>query len=250
MNIFNLSRMRQLNKVILAFICLLTIALTGQAQVGKPRNRMAIGVNVGYTLNQIDFDPTVRQSKLGSPTFGVVFRYTTEKYFSTLCAFQAEFNYAKLGWKEDIVNSNGEPLSDTYQRDMHYIQLPLLTRLGWGREERGLQFYFVAGPQISYCFKEEAKQSATWTLNANGEPDRPNNMYQQYLLPVQHKFDYGLTAGIGLELNSKAGHFMLEGRYYYGLGDVFGNAKKDVFSRSAHGTIVVKATYLFDFLKD
>ena len=49
-----------------------------------------------------------------------------------------------------------------------------------------------------------------------------------------------------MELNTKLGHFLLEGRYYYGLSDVFGNAKKDVFSRSNHGAIVAKLSYLFD----
>lgn len=220
-----------------------------QAQIGKPRNVISLGFNAGYSFNKIDFDPTVRQSRLGSPSLGVTFRYTTEKYFSTLCSFQAELNYTKLGWKEDIVNASGDPLPDTYQRNLHYLQLPVLARLGWGREERGLQFYFLAGPQVGYCFKETTEQSSVWTLTANGTPDRPNGMYQQYSLPIQHRFDYGITAGMGLEVNTKVGHFMLEGRYYYGLGDVFGNAKKDVFSRSANGTLLVKATYLFDVLK-
>ena len=71
-------------------------------------------------------------------------------------------------------------------------------------------------------------------------------MYAQYDLPVKHKFDYGITGGIGVELNTKAGHFLLEGRYYYGLSDVFGNSKKDVFSRSNHGAIIAKLSYLID----
>ena len=39
---------------------------------------------------------------------------------------------------------------------------------------------------------------------------------------------------------------MLEGRYYYGLGDIFDNSKRDYFGRSNLGNIVVKLTYLFD----
>ena len=42
----------------------------------------------------------------------------------------------------------------------------------------------------------------------------------------------------------------MEGRYYYGLGDIYNNSKKDVFSRSNHGTIIVKFTYLFDINKN
>ena len=42
---------------------------------------------------------------------------------------------------------------------------------------------------------------------------------------------------------------MLEGRYYYGLSDIFGNGKQDVFGRSANGTIAIRATYLFDIIR-
>ena len=42
------------------------------------------------------------------------------------------------------------------------------------------------------------------------------------------------------------GHFLLEGRYYYGLGNIYGSTKRDYFGKSNFGNIVVKATYLFD----
>jgi hypothetical protein len=42
---------------------------------------------------------------------------------------------------------------------------------------------------------------------------------------------------------------MIEGRYYYGLGDIYGNSKSDYFGRSNFGQIVIKATYLFDLVR-
>ena len=74
-------------------------------------------------------------------------------------------------------------------------------------------------------------------------------MFAQYSMPIEKKFDYGITAGAGLELNTRAGHFLIEGRYYYGLSDIYKNSKKDIFSRSNHSTIVAKVTYLFDIRK-
>ena len=68
-------------------------------------------------------------------------------------------------------------------------------------------------------------------------------------MPIQNKFDYGITAGLGVELTSKVGHFLVEGRYYYGLSDIYKNSKKDVFSRSNNGVIYAKLTYLFDVKK-
>ena len=47
----------------------------------------------------------------------------------------------------------------------------------------------------------------------------------------------------------KIGHFLVEGRYYYALSDFYSSTKKDYFSRSAHGVITAKITYLFDLKK-
>ena len=67
---------------------------------------------------------------------------------------------------------------------------------------------------------------------------------------VQNKFDYGIVVGAGVELSlPKVGHFLLEGRYYYGLGDIYKNSKSDYFGRSNFGQIVIKATYLFDLVR-
>lgn len=213
------------------------------AQIGERRSELCVGITAGMSFNAVDFDPTIKQNRLSAVTGGIAMRYTCEKYFSTVCALQVELNYAQLGWNENILNYNGEPLPDTYKRKINYIQLPLLARLGWGKEKRGLMFYILAGPQVGYTFGNTSERSTEWTLNSEGNPDRPNNMYEQYYLEVKHKIDYGIMGGLGLELNTKIGHFNIEGRYYYGLSDIFGNSKKDVFARSANGTIVAKIGY-------
>lgn len=234
----------------LAVIALLfCTVLHTSAQIGEQRHTVAVGFNGGVSMNTISFDPTIKQKQHIGPTFGVTLRLTSEKYFKTLCALQIEANYAQLGWNEDIYNSADEPLPDTYQRHLNYIQVPLLARLGWGRERRGLMGYLIAGPQIGFCIGESTARSDQWTLNSEGNPDRPNSMYAQYDMPIEKKFDYGITAGLGLEVSTAIGHFMVDGRYYYGLSDIYGNSKKDVFSRSNNGTITVKLTYLFDLKK-
>ncbi len=234
-------------KSILVCISLLS-ATTAYAQVGEARNSLAVGFTGGVMMNTIGFDPTIKQNLHIGPTFGVVARYTSERYFKAYCALQVELNYSVLGWRENILNSNSEPLPDTYERNIHYIQLPMLARLAWGKERRGAMGYFLAGPQIGYCLSEKSKQSA-FTLNEEGNPDRPNGLYSQYSMSIDRKFDYGITAGAGLELTTSLGHFLIEGRYYYGLSDIFNNSKKDVFGRSNNSTIVAKVTYLFDLKK-
>lgn len=214
-----------------------------KAQVGEHRNDLAIGVNFGYTINKVTFSPIIKQKWKDNPSGGITLRYTCEKYFSCLCALQVELNYANLGWEELIETS-----TDTYTRNMHYIQFPMLARLAWGREEKGAMFYFLAGPQLGYCIGEQEIKGGAFdesTLNK-----RPGGIVQQYGKMNDNALDYGITAGLGLEINTKrAGYFMVEGRYYFALGDIYNNGKRDPFSRSANGTIVAKLTYLFDVIK-
>ena len=56
----------------------------------------------------------------------------------------------------------------------------------------------------------------------------------------------GLVGGMGVELRTGIGNFVLEGRYYFGLSDFYGNSKSDPYSRSAHSYIGGRLTYLFD----
>ncbi len=228
------------------FLTFLFCSLIARAQIGEYRNDMCIGVNAGVTLNEVGFDPLIAQNYHTSPTMGITFRYTSEKFLTAYCAFQAELNYARLGWNENIVDANLVPLPDTYKRNIDYLQMPFFARLAWGKEKKGFMFYFLVGPQIGFMINESEERSSQWTLNANGTPNRPNGVTEQYNLKVKNKFDYGISGGIGVELTTSCGHFLVEGRYYYGLADIFGNAKRDFFSRSNHSTIIAKVSYLID----
>ena len=103
------------------------------AQVGKYRSDLAIGVNGGIVMNSVTFSPRVKQSMLIGPELGVTLRYTCEKYFAMVCALQTEVNFSRQGWKEVPEKGNY-----TYQRNMDYIHIPFMARLGFGRERKGV----------------------------------------------------------------------------------------------------------------
>ncbi len=235
---------------LVAVACILFATAGIKAQIGEPRRGIAMGVNAGVAMNSVGFDPTIKQKMAMGPTFGLTLRLTSEKYFSTICALQAELNFARLGWKEDIRSRADEPLPDTYRREQDWLRLPLMARLGWGRETKGCMGYIVAGPELGYLLGERSKRSDVWTLDAEGNPDRPNGLYAQYDMAADHRFDYGITAGAGLEISTAAGHITLDGRYYYGLSDLYANSKRDVFQRSNNSTITIRLTWLFDLRKE
>ena len=123
-----------------------------------------------------------------------------------------------------------------------------MARLGWGRERKGLQGFFQIGPQIGVYLDE--------STDTNIEPfrgtqtTRSSVVTAQESMPVENKFDYGIAGGAGIEFSHpKLGHFLLEGRYYFGLGNIYGNTKQDYFGKSNQGTIVIKMSYLFDIVK-
>ncbi|RRC99142.1 porin family protein [Prevotella sp. OH937_COT-195] len=240
---------------LLVIICCLSVTKLVFSQVGEYRNDLSIGINAGYVFSNVYFQPKVGQSLHGGITGGVTLKYVCEKYFKTICAIQAELNYAGIGWKENILNANNSPVINTvtgkaeeYERTMNYIQLPILAHLGWGREHNGLQFFFQAGSQLGYCISESTKTN--FNVNERNEKERVNNTVAQDTMAIEHKFDYGIAAGIGMEYShSKIGRMMLEARYYYGLGNIYGDSKRDYFGRSNFGNIVLKFTYLFDIIK-
>lgn len=241
-------------KVFLPFYLFSFLPLSTRAQVGEYRTDLAVGASAGYVSSSVGFVPEVPQSRLGGLTAGATVRYTCEKYFMSVCAIVAELNITQTGWKESIrdVNNdkvryaNGEELY--YERHLTYLQLPIMARLGWGRERRGLQGFFQLGPQIGTYLGESTKTNIV--KGAKTLTERSSKVVAQDSLPIQRKFDYGIAVGAGIEYSSpKLGHFILEGRYYYGLGDIFDNSKSDYFGRSNFGQIVIKATYLFDIIR-
>ena len=211
--------------------------LPASAQIGEQRHNFAVGVNGGINLNSVSFSPKVRQKKLMGINGGVTARYISEKYFSMICGAQIELNFSQHGWDEFY-----EDFPDLqYTRTMNYVEIPFLAHLAFGRD-RGLQFFIHAGPQIGFLISDSKTISGNWN-------DYKGITVEQHDKAIDNKFDYGITGGAGIELRTKAGNFLVEGRYYYGLSDFYNSTKKDYFSRSAHGVITAKITYLFDLKK-
>lgn len=222
------------------------------AQIGEHRNTLSVGPTAGWNITNIKFTPKVEQKGLGGFSGGVALRYTVEKYFSTICSIQLELNYAQMGWKEDIKDINNSPVinattgaAENYSRTINYIQVPFLAHLAWGKEKKGLNFFVNAGPQLGAYISESTKSN--FDFDKRNTADRVSSVVAQDTMKVENKFDYGIAAGLGVEYTiPKVGHFLLEGRYYYGLGNIYGDSKRDYFASSNYQTISIRLTYLFD----
>lgn len=214
-------------KYILAYTFWL-LAVLVYGQIGELRNNLAIGINGGALYNTVDYTPRVGQDGYYGYQFGGTIRYISEKYMGLLCGVQAEANFVDKGWCEEKDRGG-------FRRSMSYIEVPFFANLSYGNDVvRGV---LNLGPQFSFLLNERDfnKSALSEAYNHNHYADK--------------KFDYGIAGGLGVELRSIVGNFILEGRYYFGLSDIYNNGKTDYYSRSAHNTISLKLTYLFDLIK-
>lgn len=228
--------------------------LSAQAQIGEHRNDFSIGFNGGYVLSSVGFEPEVQQKQHGGMTAGLSMKYTCEKYFKTICSIYAEVNYAKVGWKEDILDIDNQPVIITetkqpmaYSRTINYIQVPVFAHLAWGREERGLNIFVNAGPQFGLYLNDSQTTNFDVKNMPKTDNDRVSMVVAQDTMAVENKLDYGIALGLGAEYSiPKVGHILAEARYYYGLGNIYGSSKRDYFGKSNYGQIMFKVSYLFD----
>lgn len=187
------------------------------------------GVNGGLTFSKVGFNSrvSVPQDLLSQFSCGITVRYISESHFGIL----AELNYSQRGWKErtDTVHVN------RYTRSLSYLELPLMTHIYFNLG-KSVRLIFNLGPQVGYYIG--AKEIEREVNN----PDQDTSYYD---IAAQHSFDYGLKGALGLEFRTKAGSFILDGRYYYGLADIFNSTKSDLFQASHNQVIGVNLTYLF-----
>jgi hypothetical protein len=163
-----------------------------------------------------------------------------------------------MGWKEDIQDKDNNPVYYVddpekqnplkYERRINFIQIPVMARMGWGRERKGLQAFVQLGPQIGIYMSEST--STNIIPGKATQTQRSSVVTAQESMPVEKKFDYGVVGGAGIEYSHpKIGHILLEGRYYFGLGNIYGNTKQDYFGKSNQQAIVIKMSYLFDIVR-
>lgn len=214
------------------------VALTGYAQREYSPN-FSIGAKGGATLSRMSFAPEVHQKMVQGLTLGITARYHEEKLFGLI----GEVNLTQRGWREDFARDEA-PQFD-YSRRLTYVQIPLLTHIYFGPER--VKFFFNLGPEIGFMIND--KITANFDYEKYGSLDGFPQGYrtnEQLNKPIENKFDYGIAGGAGVEFFiNKRNSILLEGRYYFGLGNVYKATKRDFFAASRTSSIEITIGYLF-----
>lgn len=226
--------MRKLFITILSLISV--IAPTSAFAQNHYEPNVAIGAKAGYTMSKLNFNPSVPQSMEGGLLVGATFRYAEEKNFGLI----AEINVEQRGWKEKY-----DGTSFSFNKQFTYIQIPILTHIYFSSTH--FKGFFNAGPEVGYMIATKTNANFDY-LNISNVPDFPtqNRYNDQLTLNIKNRFDYGISAGAGVEwIKDRKHSFSLEGRFYYGLNNVFSSKKTDPFSGSNSMSIMFTLGYYY-----
>lgn len=202
-----------------SILLLLSVGIGLMAQPRLVAPEYYLGVQGGVLASMVQFDPDINQKILDphlGGNAGLVFRYAGHKY----CGLQVELNWMERGWHEAETG---------YNRSQHYIELPLLFHLYFGKKVRG---FINLGPQIGYCLAESNNGVAAEEIH-------------QYL-PIDNAIDWGVAGGLGLYGISKVGVWQIEGRFNYSLGDMYSNRSAHYFARSAPMNLSLNFAWLWE----
>ncbi len=231
----NLDWFGRKSKKILLFSVVSCFAHSALAQTNKFKPEWNFGVNAGANFSSVNFVPRIYTKSMQGNVLGLSVRYVSENHLGLI----AELNYSQQGWEQDFSNIHKDSVF-SYSRAINYIELPVMSHIYFGNKVR---FFFNLGPKLSFKLSEKEKMNSKLSeLIASGDTTTLSIM-EQYGKKVEKSFDYGLVVGSGMEFHTKIGNFLLEGRYYLGLNDIFKSTKSDYFSRSAHRVIAAKLTY-------
>lgn len=189
-----------------------------------------VGGSGGVALSKIIFKPSVRQRMPMGLVAGVVASVENATYTGV----QLELNYTQRGWREYYTGSRSDL---SFLRRLHFVNLPLLCHLYYplGSFRVGVR----VGPQMSWVIAESSIAQGDGFLEY--EKERHNK-------PLAHRFTWGVSAGPALSFSWGKQRLELEGRFYYGLNDLFLTSIQDAYSNANELSILGKVNYLFRVL--
>jgi hypothetical protein len=186
-----------------------------------------VGGSAGTTFSSVTFNPKVTQKMLQGITLGLTGRMTMGKNVG----LQTEINFSQQGWSEYYE----ETPDYKYQRRLNYIQLPFYTHVQFGGAK--VKGFINGGPQLAYFTGESTAQSTDMEMP-------PNKTSYQHDMPLEKKLEWGISGGAGIEIRSKIGYFLIEGRFFYSFGDIYSTKRVDNFVKASSQVITVKLSYL------
>lgn len=211
-----------MHKYFLLFLhLLLTFALQAQ---NKFQSELYLGAGGGLTYSSAVIVPSyVDIKKTMGMDGGLSLRYISENHFG----IQTDLYYTQIGWEDDY----GYASTESYKRLISFVELPFLMHAY--TQTGSVRFFLNAGPKFSWYLSETEESNVQKPILYHGKK-------------TETPFQWGLTGGGGFEVFLFKKHVLgIEGRYYYGLSDIFSNGVTDEFNTSHLQEVSIHLYYLF-----
>ncbi len=200
----------------------------------KTAAQVSLGFRGGGNYSTMDFtnNPEFKYQKpLYRAGFqgGIFILYTNDPHVGLL----GELNYNQKGWSqatETITNIK-------YERQINYLELAVLTHIFIGKKR--FRFLINIGPYVAYALNSEEWIKDISTGQVISKP-------YVFTDSVDNRLDYGLLVGAGFEYVFSFGTIHLEGRYSFGLGNVY-QVKTRESELSQNRVISITIGYAYNF---
>jgi hypothetical protein len=209
------------------------------AQQRVPRE-LSLGLVGGAVMSQMNFDAstTMPQDMATGYTCGVSARYIEEMFFGV----QLEALLTRRGFQDRYdPELYGEGLS--FKRSLTYLEVPFLAHIyfPFGKRDRS-EISVNLGPKFGVMLWDKTESHLPADFGQDGTVTA-GLQTAHHTMDVSNRFDYGIQAGLGYEFrfNPKMS-LLLEGRYYFGLGNIFPDEKTDVFETSSNQHLMIVMT--------
>lgn len=213
-------------KAVVSLFC--TLLLPG-CLCGSLSAQTWAGFKGGYTLSQTTFEPDIDIQRQSGILAGLVLKQSAKPNVG----LQAELNFSQKGWIETFDDFGTRTAAFRY----NYLELPIMTNIYLGR--RRVQYFLNLGPFFSYLL------SADSTFNKLPD-DTPTYSFSER---TAINFEYGLAAGLGVNVKIGQGMLMAEARLAIGLNNAIDRDATDAPLGSQNQAAQFSLSWLFDAQK-
>ena len=203
----------------LSFIITCLILVNNITAQNKFQPESYLGIIQGVNFSRADFNIfNIDQNFLAGYRGGIVFNYFSESF----AGIQIEVSYTEQGWTGTLDSEI------PYDGRLNYIEMPVLTSITLGKSR--LFFVLNIGPYFSYQIMSDISKNT------------------EYPYETDYKFGFGYCGGMGLGFHSTAGTFIIEGRYFNSLTNIYDTSENTDFRASRTQNINISFTYLIKLL--
>lgn len=222
--------MRQ--KMVTSLLALLLV-LAGCSQLSAQKRiprEVHLGVIGGANLSEYTLYPRVTQKLTQGYTGGVAVRYIEE----TLFGLQAELLLTQRGFTDYYEQHQDWQFS----RTLTYVEVPVMAHIYFKVGDKH-EVIVDMGPKLGFYLSDNVMDQMPADFGQIGS-ETETYTSEHHSLAVTKKFDYGIQAGLGYEFKfSDKMSMQLQGRYYYGLGNIWPDTKADIFEQSSNQSIQI-----------